>query len=70
MHQLLRKILQRSPIFFGLIKIAVLNIGGTPSYLFLKSTNEKTIFSILRLFYLKSETSTAKTYAANNLMEC
>ena len=76
MHQLLRKMLQHSPIIFRSIKITTLNIGGTPSYLFLKITNEKkTIFSTLSLlnflanFYHKSEASTAKTYVPINLRE-
>lgn len=46
--QTLRNILQHSPIFCRCSKIALLNIGGTPSHLFLKSTNEKnSVFDFL-----------------------
>ena len=39
MHRLLRNMLQHSPIPFRCKKSRVLDFGGTPSYLFFKSTN-------------------------------
>ena len=44
MHRHPRNMLQHNPTPFRGTKATVENIGGTPSYLFLKSTNEKTQF--------------------------
>ena len=61
--------LQQSPIYFRYTKIRVLNLGGTPPYLLLKTTNKKhhyfqlsTFGNLLLNFYCKYETSTANIY--------
>ena len=69
-HQLLRNMLQQSPIYFKYTKVRVLNFGGTPPYLLLKSTNENhkffpfSNFQLLLLnFKCIYEPSTAINYA-------
>ena len=62
--------LQQSAIYFRYAKIRVLNFGGTPPYVLLKSTNEKHNYFQLAAFrffllnfHCKYETSKANIYA-------
>ena len=52
MYWLSRNMLQHRPISFRCTKVAVLNIGGTLSYLSLKSTNKKRQFFRLPDFWI------------------
>ena len=63
MHQLPRNMSQHSPIPFRCAKIRVLNIGGTPPYLPLKSTNKKAqYFLSLRVFQNYKKKYVSKNY--------
>ena len=52
MHRLPRNMLQHNLLSFRATKVTVLNIGGTPSYLLLKSTDKIFFFFVLLDFWI------------------